>query len=103
MSPLKDAVRQLERRPAFSFVIVAILAIGIGVTTGIFSLFQQILLRPLPVPEPDRLVNLVPSPVPAMSYPMFRDLEAGQEVFEGLAAYDQIDANLVYEGRAQSG
>ena len=100
---LKDAVRQLQRRPGLSIVIVAILAIGIGVTTGIFSLFHQILIRPLPVPEPERLVNLAPSPMPALSYAMFRDLEGGQNVFTGLAAYDDIQANLAYEDRPRSG
>jgi predicted permease len=100
---LKDAVRQFRRRPGLSVVIVAILAIGIGVTTGIFSLFHQILVRPLPVPEPERLVNLVPSPVPALSYAMFRDLEAAQNVFTALAGYDDVQVNLAYEDRPQSG
>jgi len=100
---LKDAVRQFRRRPGLSIVIVVILAVGIGVTTGIFSLFQQILVRPLPVAEPDRLVNLVPSPVPALSYAMFRDLEAGQDVFAGLAGFDDVQVNLSYEDRPRSG
>jgi hypothetical protein len=93
----------LNRRPGLSLVIVAILGIGIGVTTGIFSLFQQILLRPLPVPEPQRLVNLSPEPIPVFSYAMFRDLEARQDVFTGLATYDEIPSNLGLEGRVTSG
>ena len=103
MQDLTNAVRQLVRRPALPVVIIAILAIGIGVTTGIFSLFHQLLLKPLPVPEPERLVNLAPSPIPSFSYPMFRDLEARQEVLTGLAAYDDIPANLGYETRIRSG
>ena len=100
---LRDAARQLNRRPGLSLVIVAMLAIGIGVTTGIFSLFQQILLRPLPVPEPQRLVNLAPTSIPVFSYPMFRDLEARQDVFTGLATYDEIPSNLGYEGLVSAG
>jgi predicted permease len=103
MRNLSNAVRQLTRRPGLPAVIIAILAIGIGVTTGIFSLFHQLLLKPLPVPEPDRLVNLAPTPIPSFSYPMFRDLEARQDVFTGLAAYDDIPANLSYETRTRAG
>jgi putative ABC transport system permease protein len=103
LTDLRNAVRQLNRRPGLSLVIIAILAIGIGVTTGVFSLFQQILLRPLPVPEPHRLVNLAPSSIPVFSYPMFRDLEARQDVFTGLATYDEIPSNLEYGGVARAG
>lgn len=103
MDDLKGAIRGLRRRPGLAIVIVAILSLGIGVTTSVFSLFHQILIRPLPVPEPEQLVNLAPGPIPAFSYAMLRDLEARQNVFTGLAAYDEIPANLVYEGRARSG
>lgn len=103
MNNLKDAVRQLKRRRGLSVVIIAILAIGIGVMTGIFSLFYQIVVQPLPVPEPERLVNVSSSPDSAFSYAMFRDLEARQEVFTGIAAYDEIAANFTSEGRARSG
>jgi predicted permease len=103
VSQLRDATRALHRRPGVAIVIVAILAVGIGVTTSVFSLFHQLLIRPLPVAEPQQLVRLSPAPMPVFSYPMFRDLEARQDVFAGLAAYDEIPANLVYEGRARSG
>ena len=103
MKDLTDAFRALHRRPGLAAVIVAILAVGIGVTTGIFSLFHQVLIRPLPVAEPERLVNLSAAPIPVFSYPMFRDLEARQSVFAGLASYDEIPANFVYEGQPRSG
>jgi predicted permease len=103
VSELRDAIRGLQRRPGIATVIVAILALGIGVTTSVFSLFHQILVRPLPVAEPEQLVNLEPAPIQRFSYPMFRDLEASQTAFAGLAAYDWIPANLVYEGRPRSG
>ena len=93
----------MNRRPGLSLVIIAILGIGIGVTTGVFSLFEQILLRPLPVPEPEGLVNLSPEPIPIFSYAMFRDLEAEQDVFAGIATYDEIPANLRYRNLVTSG
>jgi predicted permease len=99
----RNAVRQLNRRPGLSLVIVAILAIGIGVTTGVFSLFQQILLRPLPVPEPYALVNLSPEPIRSFSYAMFRDLEAQQDAFTGIATYSGIASNFRHEGLVTSG
>src|SRR5690606_12762195 len=75
------------------------------------------LVRSLPVPQPERLVNLAaPGPRPGsascdyagscdevFSYPMFRDLEAGQTVFAGVAARRQCDANFAYEGRTLAG
>ncbi len=103
MNNLTSVLRALLRRPGLAVVIVAILAVGIGVTTGIFSLFHQALIRPLPVAEPERLVRLSVEPIPQFSYAMFRDLEGRQSVFAGLAAYDNIPANLVYEGQARSG
>ena len=103
MRNLTNAVRHLARRPGLPVVVVAILAIGIGVTTGIFSLFHQLLMKPLPVPEPAGLVNLAPTPIPVFSYPMFRDLEARQDVLTGLAAFDLIEANFSYETQLRAG
>jgi len=102
LADIRYSLRALAERPGFAAVIVLTLACGIGVNVALFSLFQQILLRPLPVPEPERLVNLTdPGPdLPAawtmsltgtpdaiFSYPMFRDLERAQEPFAGIAAH----------------
>jgi predicted permease len=99
---------------------VLTLAVGIGINVAIFSLADQVLLRPLPVPEPDRLVNLIdPQTGPKFagrmdprlpvrqggstdggeretlfSYPMFRDLEREQQPFLGLAAHAFDEASL---------
>ncbi len=118
MKQLKLALRQLRLRPGLTFVVITMLALGIGATTAMFSLYHQILLRPLPVPEPDRLVNLAaPGPKPGggmtdiglglreaqFSYPMFRDLEREQSGFTGIAAYVDYLANLSFEDRPTSG
>src|SRR5207248_1660166 len=89
------------------------LALGIGANAAIFSLFNQLLLAPLPVPEAQRLVNLAaPGPKPGsnncsqagdcdtvFSYPMFRDLEREQTPFTGIAAHVAFGANLAARGQ----
>ena len=88
MTSLRFALRTLFRTPFVTAIAVLSLALGIGANTAIFSLFNQMLLRPLPVQSPGSLVNLAaPGPKPGshscgkaggcdvvLSYPMFRDL-----------------------------
>ncbi|HSM60838.1 MAG TPA: ABC transporter permease [Longimicrobiales bacterium] len=113
----KLAVRTLLRTPFVTGVAVLSLALGIGANAGIFSLFDQILLRSLPVRAPDELVNLgAPGPKPGsqscnqagdcdvvFSYPMFRDLEKAQGPFTGIAAHRIFGANLSADGATRSG
>jgi predicted permease len=117
MLNLKFALRTLFKTPFVTIVAIVSLALGIGANAAIFSLFNQMLLRPLPVPEPDRLVNLaVPGPKPGgsscgqaggcdnvFSYPMFRDLEKVQTVFTSLGAHVNFGANLSARGQTQNG
>src|SRR5581483_7113095 len=114
---MKYALRTLFKTPFVTIVAVASLALGLGSTAAIFSLFNQLLLQPLPVPAPDRLVNLsAPGPKPGstscnqqgdcdtvFSYPMFRDLERDQTVFTALAAHRLSSANLSYGGQTING
>ena len=55
---LSYGIRMLLKRPAFSAVVILVLALGIGATTAIFSVVNGVLLRPLPYPEPDRLMTV---------------------------------------------
>jgi predicted permease len=111
------ALRTLLKTPFVTVVTVLSLALGIGANAAIFSFFDQILVRPLPVRDPGQLVNLsAPGPKPGstscnqsgdctevFSYPMFRDLEAKQTVLTGLAAHVFFGANVAYKGQTQSG
>jgi predicted permease len=110
------AFRTLLRTPFVTLVTVLSLALGIGANAAIFSFFDQILLRPVPVPDAGQLINLsAPGPKPGsqscnqagsceevFSYPMFRDLEQRQDVLTGLAAHRTFGANLAYKGNTSS-
>jgi predicted permease len=117
MGNLRLAIRTLFKSPFTTSVAILSLALGIGANAALFSLFDQILLRRLPVQAPDELVNLAnPGPKPGsqtcnsqgscdevFSYRMFRDLESAQQVFTGLAAHRAFGANLAYRGQTISG
>ncbi|HTS10621.1 MAG TPA: ABC transporter permease [Candidatus Limnocylindrales bacterium] len=97
-SNLRRTIRSLVRNPAFSLVAIVSLALGIGANTAIFTLVNALLLRDLPVREPERLVELsalrAGNKIP-FSFPMFQELERGQRVFSGLFGWSRNDASNV--------
>jgi putative ABC transport system permease protein len=117
MHNLKLAFRTLARTPFITVVAVISLGLGIGANAAIFSLFNQMLLRPLPVAQPERLVNLrAPGPNPGsqsctnaggcdevFSYPMFRDLESAHTAFSGLAAHREFGADVAFNNQTFDG
>jgi predicted permease len=88
---LRHTFRVLRKNPSFTVVAVLSLALGIGANTAIFTLINALLLRKLPVRQPDRLVEVslvrLDSKFP-FSYQMFREIERGQRVFSGLIGVD---------------
>ena len=118
MKNIRLALRVLLKTPVVTSVAIVSLALGIGANAAIFSLYSQLMLRPLPVVEPERLVNLeAPGPKggssssscdgaggcgEVFSYPMFRDLRRDQTVFTDIVAHRGFGANVAYRGRTLS-
>ena len=97
------AVRRLREAPGFALVTVATLALGIGATSAIFSVVNAVLLRPLPFPNPDRLVQVAQTwkGRPAVYSPQnFLDVEAQATSFAGMAAIDTNGMTLTGRGPA---
>jgi putative ABC transport system permease protein len=110
---VRYAGRALLKRPLMASVAVCSLALGIGINTAIFSVFERLLLRPLPVPSPQEIVHVTsPGPKPGFfssgdgggpahifSLPLFRDLERLENSgFTAVAAHRDFAVNLAWGG-----
>jgi putative ABC transport system permease protein len=111
---LRYGLRILLNKPSFTLIAVLTLALGIGTNTAIFSLLYQVLLRNLPVRQPEQLVVLKsPGPKQGMvssdtseadepfSHPMYRDLRDRNEVFSGLLARFPVSLNIAFQGQTE--
>src|SRR5437773_10400740 len=99
---LRYSFRALRKNPGFTAVAILSLALGIGANVSIFTLINALLLRDLPVPHPERLVELSvvrqDHKIP-FSYPMFQELGRGQRVFSGLLGWmDSVISNVEVNG-----
>lgn len=99
---VRYGLRMLRKSPGFTVVAVLTLGLGIGANTAIFSIVNAVLLRPLPFPQPDRLMfitemaqraNGTPAEG-AISYPDFFDWRSSNHVFSNLASYHDDDFTL---------
>jgi predicted permease len=97
LQDVRYALRMMAKSPVFTAVIVVTLALGIGANTAIFSIVNALMLRPLPVENPSELavvgdpsrVNSFSTGSPRsdiISFPLYKELLAGNEVFSSLAA-----------------
>src|SRR6185437_891155 len=93
---LHYSARQLRRSPAFTLTAVLTLALGIGANVIVFSIFNALILRPLDVPQPQGLYNVVQGPkgFVSQSYPDYLDYERRNRTFSEMAAYRFLDAGL---------
>ncbi len=113
---LRIAWRSLARSPLFAAVALLSLGVGIGANAAIFGLLDQVLLRPLPVSRPERLVLLSASgPNPGhtdssyadegicFSYPLYRDLRdhSPRQIFAGVVARFPVGASVVWGARSE--
>lgn len=100
---LRHAFRLLLRSPGFTIVALASLGLGIGANTAIFSLVNAMLLRPMPVEAPERLVSVYqsdsvnPGNLP-VSHLNFKDLRDQNQSFEDLIAVSFAQVNVQFEG-----
>jgi len=98
MNDLRFALRQLFKNPAFTIIAGIALALGIGANTAIFSVVNAVLLRPLPYPDPERLIvirektNVFESG--SVSYPNFLDWREGQRSFTDIGLVRRGNYNL---------
>jgi predicted permease len=97
----------LRNSPGFTLVAVASLAIGIGFNTALFAVVDALLFKPLPVAAPERLVDVFTSDstgsvtYSTSSYPDYLDLNAQNEVFDGMVGYSPMLAPLNLDNRSR--
>src|SRR5580693_7191926 len=110
LKDLRFAVRQLRRSPAFTLTVIVTLALGIGANAAVFTLFDQVLLRMLPVQRPQELVRFEwngafngsmssfggdsEGHINYFSYPMYKDLRDQNQVFSGILAADKAQVGI---------
>lgn len=105
MNKLRYGIRQLRKSPGFATVAILTLAIGIGACTSIFSLVESVLLRPLPYPEPERVLAVQQqykgSQRIPFSWPNFEDVQRDNRSFSALAIVQRGEFTLSGMGAAE--
>jgi predicted permease len=109
LQDLLYSVRSLRKSPVFLLVAVLSLALGIGANTAIFSLISQLILQPLPVREPDRLVMLAGrgkhyggnDGPDKLSYPMYQEIRDKNQVFSGMFCSYPGTVSATFQGRTE--
>jgi putative ABC transport system permease protein len=112
---IRYALRQLRRSPGFTLTVVVTLALGIGANAAVFTLFDQVLLRMLPVEKPKELVRFEWTGLFSgsassfggddsnyFSYPMYKDLRDQSQVFSGMLAADRTSAGISWHNQAEN-
>ncbi|HUI40392.1 MAG TPA: ABC transporter permease [Terriglobia bacterium] len=102
LQDVRFGLRMLRKNPGFTLVALLTLALGIGANTAIFSVVNAVLLKPLPYPQPDRLMVMreyqIGGSDMSVNWVNFLDWRAQSRLFEGMAAYDQAHFTLTGKG-----
>ena len=94
---VRDAVRGLRKSPGFALVTIVTLALGIGANTALFSIFNSLIMRPLPVRDPGRLALLADG---SWSYPVWEEIGARADgLFDGAFTWSDQTFDLTQGGR----
>ena len=98
---LRYGLRMLRRNPMFSLVVLLTLAIGIGANTAIFSVVNGVLIKPLPYPEPDRLISIAHGAnLGSAPFLYFTERDENQTL-EGVGAYNLGTASVTGQGEPE--
>ena len=102
------ALRALKKAPEFVTIAIVVIAVGIGVNTAVFSVIDAVLIKPLPYPDPQKLVTLIGTvprwaSLPGGNIPRFSLLRQQTGIFQQVAAYNLggIGLNLTGGGEPQ--
>ena len=108
LQDLKYSLRLLVKSPGFAAAAMAVLALGIGLNTAMFSIVNALAFSPRPFPEPDRVVQLYtqdekdPGKFRAFSYSSFRELRERKDVFSGVLAHTMTMVGVGTENGGQT-
>ena len=115
LQDIRYALRQLRKAPGFTATVIVTLALGIGANAAVFTLFDQALLRMLPVERPKELVrfhwtggfsgsmsSFGGDSGNYFSYPMYKDLRDQNQVFAGILAADKAQAGISWHNQAEA-
>jgi predicted permease len=102
---VRYSLRVLGKNPGFAAIAILTLALGIGANTALFSVVNGVLLRPLPYPQPDRIVAISEKTASfersSISYPNFLDWQRANSTFSSIAAYRSDDFSITGRGEAE--
>ena len=107
LKDIRYGITSLLKHPSFTIVVVAVLALGIGVNSAIFSVVNGVLLRPLPYRDSDQLVmiwgNFQKLSIERLTAKSaeFEDYRAQGQVFEQVAAFENVSFNLTGYDQAE--
>jgi len=112
---VRYALRQLRKSPGFTLSVIVTLALGLGANAAVFTLFDQVLLRMLPVERPKELVRFEWTGAFSgsmssfggdsknyFSYPMYKDLRDKNQVFAGILAADKANVGVSWQNQAEN-